>query len=123
MHLAVEAQAARQVAADELQRAAVVVQMDTGDCADQPVGEARRQAAAEPGVLPIDAPAGDQIEPGAAALEHARDVGRIVLPIAVDQHDVGAARVCETGRERRRLPEVSRQLDHDHRGVARAQRL
>ena len=51
VHLAVQAQAARQVAADELQRAAVVVQAHAGDGADQPVGEPRRHAPAQPGVL------------------------------------------------------------------------
>ena len=62
VHLAVQAQVLDHLAAVRLQRAAVVVQVDAGDLADQRVGEHRRQAPVDKRVLPVLAPAADHVE-------------------------------------------------------------
>ena len=87
VHLAVEAQPARDVAAHRLQRAAVVVQPHAGRPGDEPVGEEGGHALRER-VLPAPPPAADHVEVlGLELVDEGRDVGRVVLQVAVRGHD------------------------------------
>ena len=92
VHLAVEAHRLEDLAAVGLERAAVVVQAQPADAADQPVGDARRQLAGERRVLAVLAPAGDDVVALLELVEQARDVGRIVLEVGVHRDDDVAAR-------------------------------
>ena len=58
-------------------------------------------------------PAGDEVEALVELREELRDLGRVVLQVGVDRHDDLAARLEEAGLERRGLPEVAAQVDHD----------
>ena len=58
------------------------------------------------------APATDDVVPLLDEVEHAWDVARIVLQIAIRRDDVGAARVGEPCSERGGLPEVAAEPDH-----------
>jgi hypothetical protein len=49
--------------------------------------------------------------------EQPRNVGRVVLQVAVDRDDDVAARVLEARRERRGLAEVLAQREHSHVGI------
>ena len=59
-------------------------------------------------------PAGDEVEPFIELGEEARDLGRVVLQVAVDGHDDVALSVREPGRERGGLAEVAPQPDDSH---------
>ena len=56
-----------------------------------------------------------------AELDHPRDVGGIVLQVAVGGHDEPAARVREPGGEGRCLAEVAPEPDHPQARVPRLQ--
>ena len=72
MELAVQPQRLDDLRAKDLERAAVVVEPHAGRPRDQPVGDHRRQPASEEAVLPVLAPAADDVE----ALLDARDQRR-----------------------------------------------
>ena len=57
------------------------------------------------------APTGDDVKTLVEHFDEARDVGRIVLKIAVDRHDHIAARVVEPRHHRRGLADVVAQMD------------
>ena len=89
--------------------------MDAGHAGDQLVGDLRRNLAQEQAVLAVLAPAGDEVEvfvqqPG----DHARDVDRVVLQVAVHGHDDIAARRIDAGLHGGGLLEVARQFDDAH---------
>ena len=87
VHLAVEPQAARQLAAHHLERAAVVVQRHPRRPRDQAVREERGDPLRER-VVPRPAPAADHVEVVLLEPGHEpRNVRRIVLQVAVRGHD------------------------------------
>src|SRR4029434_4780513 len=51
---------------------------------------------------------------GGRDAKQSRDVGRIVLQVAVERRDEAATRIGEAGGERRRLTEVPREPDRPH---------
>ena len=126
-HEAVEAarqvEARKRAAAIRFQAAAAVVDGHAGDPDDERIGEARRQDA-QPVALPGgSAPAGDRLQiRRTQRVEEARNVGRIVLSVAVERDDDVAARLMEAGAERRRLAEVAVEIDNAQRGSAAAAR-
>lgn len=113
VHFAVQPDALDDAAAEGFQAAAVVAQMDAGHPGNQLVGDLRRNLAQEQAVLAVLAPAGDQVEvfvqqPG----DHARNVDRVILQVAVHGHDHVAARRIDAGLHCRRLLEVAGQFDN-----------
>ena len=66
-------------------------------------------------------PARDEVEALVELREQARDLGRVVLQVAVDRDDDVAARLRESGRERGGLAEVPAQPDDPHVAVAGVQ--
>ena len=124
MHLAIEPHLAQHVGAERFQAAAQVVEGQAGDAPDQPVGELRRQLAQPEAVLPLVAPAGDDVEVfRQQALHQARDVARVVLQVAVHRDDDVAGGGVDAGLHRGGLAEVARELHHadvvaDRAGVA-----
>ena len=97
VHLAVEAQRLDDLRAEHLERAAVVVQRDARGHGDQPVGEHRRHAAGEERVLAVLAPAADDVEAARrSSSHHPRDVGGVVLQVAVGGDHQPAARVARS---------------------------
>ena len=62
-------------------------------------------------VLAVAPPAADDVVSLVDLLEEQRDVGRVVLEVAVHRHDDAPLRVVESGRHRRRLAVVAAQLD------------
>ena len=71
----------------------------------------RERNAARERVAPLRLPAGDQVEALVELREQPRDLGRIVLEVAVDRDDGLAARLVEAGHERRGLAEVAAKAD------------
>ena len=120
VHLAVEADAAQHLAAVGLQGAAVVVQAHVGDLADQPVGGPARDAARQPRVLAVLAPAADHVVAFVNLREQQGDFAGIVLQVAVHRADHVAGGGVEPGRERRGLPEIPPQPEDRRARVARA---
>ena len=115
VHLAIQAHILDRAGAEALQAAAIVLQMHAGHARDQPVGDPRRDLAQPQAVLPVLAPAGDQVEVlGQQPVSQSRDVDRIVLQVAVHGHDHAAARRVQTRLHRRGLLEVAHQFDHPH---------
>ncbi len=112
VHLAVEAHAFEHPAAVGLERAPEVVQGYSRDARDQSVGEPRRDLAGDEGVVAILPPARDHVVALFELREQPRDVGRIILPVAVDGNDDLAARQIERRRQRRSLAAVSPQKHH-----------
>jgi hypothetical protein len=79
--------------------------------ADQPVRDARRNLARQQLVLPVVAPADDQVEAGVDLLQQQRDIGGIVLQVAVHGDEHFAVRMFDAGGHRGRLPVVATELD------------
>ena len=119
VHLAVQLQRLDDLRAEDLQRAAVVVQTHAGRPGDQAVRHHRRQPPRDERVLPVLAPAADDVLALIDQIDHARQVSRIVLQIAVGGRDEPAARELESCRERRRLAEVPPEANHPDARVLR----
>src|SRR5207249_11378563 len=90
---------------------------------DQPVGDAGGEDAREERLAALDAPAADDVEAVLEPREQPRDVGRVVLSVAVERDDDGGARMREARRERRGLPEVAVQVDDVEVGVRGGERF
>src|SRR6266511_1614320 len=120
VQLSVEHEAAHDLCPVRLEAAVHVVPPQTGHPAGDPVEELRRDAARERVSAPR-LPAGDEIEALLQLREQARDLGRIVLQVAVDRDDELARRLREARRERGGLAEVAAQPHHAHVVLARVQ--
>ncbi len=72
-------------------------------------------------VAPLRLPARDEVEALVELREQARDLGRVVLEVAVDRDDDVALRLLEARLQRRRLAEVPPQPDDAHVVVSRVQ--
>ena len=99
MQLTVERHLLKDVAAVGLEGGAEVVDIDAAQFGHQPVGTTRRNAAQPEIVDALLAPSADNVVAFGNFLQEARDVGGIVLQIAVHGDDVFAAGVVETGRQ------------------------
>jgi hypothetical protein len=89
---------------------------------DQGIGEARGQDAQPVAFLPIHASARDGLQaPAAQGIEQQRNVGRVVLSVAVERdHDL-AARLVQAGAQRGGLAEVAGEVDHAQARLAHLQ--
>ena len=112
MHLAVEPDLLDDIAVVDLERAAVVVEVDPRDVGDHLVGDHRGQAAAEELVLAVDAPAADDVVAFLGLGDKGGDVGRIVLEVGVHGDDPLASRHPKARREGRRLAEITPKANH-----------
>ena len=107
-----------------LQPAVEVVQPQAREAAGDDVEDPRRDPAGER-VAPLRLPAGDEVEALVELGEQPRDLGGIVLEVAVDRDDDLALRLLEARLQRRRLAEVPPQPDDANavvRGVQPGQR-
>src|SRR6266536_1763755 len=99
MQLAVENEAARDFPAVSLEAAVHVVQAKPGHPAGDPVEELRRDAARQRVAAPRF-PTRHEVEAFLELREQARNLGRIVLEVAVDRDDAVARGLRESGSER-----------------------
>ena len=111
VQLAVELDILDHLAAEHLERAAVVVEPDPGDAGDQPVGDGRGDAAGQETVPPLPPPAADDVIALLDLGDEKRDVVGIVLQVGVQADDDVAAGVVEAGDQGRRLAEIFPQAD------------
>jgi len=88
------------------------VNVDTTQLGHQPVCDARWETAQPEVVNALLAPAANDVVALSNLLEEGRDIGRVMLQIAVHRNDVLAARMVKAGRQPSGLPEVAAQL-HD----------
>src|SRR6476660_2493093 len=117
MQLSVERHLLQNLAAIRLKRGAEVVNVHAADFGHQPVG-ATRWNAAEPEIIDAaPAPATDNVVAVGNLLQKKRDIGRIVLQIAVHGDNVFAAGMIETGGKSRCLAKISAQFDNRHAAV------
>src|SRR5439155_22958733 len=105
MELSVEPTALHDLGAVRLQAAVQVVEPEPRDAASDPVEDARRHAARDR-VPAMRLPPGYEVESLVELREEARDLGRVVLEVAVDRDDDVALRIREAGGERCGLPDV-----------------
>ena len=84
--------------------------LHAGDLAGDAVEDLRRDAARER-VAALRLPAGDEVVALVELREQPRDLGRVVLQVAVDRDDDLARGLAEAGVERGRLAEVAAQPD------------
>ena len=84
--------------------------LHAGDLAGDGVEDLRRDPPRER-VAALRLPARDEVVALVELREQARDLGRVVLQVAVDRHDDVARRLGEAGVERGRLAEVPAQAD------------
>ena len=106
VQLAVEPHFAKDLAAVALHAAVVIVQLDAGQPADQPVEHARRKHFV-PGVVPHLLPAADHVELVGHGRQKTGDFARVVLQVGVERHDQLAAGRMEAGAQRRGLAEIA----------------
>ena len=91
--------------------------IDAAQFGHQPVGAARGNAAQPEIIDTILAPAADDVVALGNFLEEQRDVGGIVLQVAVHGDDVFAAGMVEAGSKAGGLAKVAAQLDHGHAAI------
>src|SRR5207244_558230 len=84
---------------------------------DQPIGDHRRQTAAQERVLAIKAPARHQVVALVQFRQQGRDVPRIVLRISVHHSNDIAFSIGQSGGDRRGLAEISFQTHNFKPGV------
>jgi len=121
VHARPELQRLHDLGAKHLQRTAVVVDADAADPREQPVGDDRRHMAGQERILAVLAPAAHDIEL-ARQRQHARNVVRIVLEIAVGGDDQAAARLPESGGEGGGLAKVAHEPNHTDPRIPRLNR-
>src|SRR3954454_2152683 len=86
VQFAVQPDFVENLAAIAFEAAVVVVQLDTGEHADEPVEDARRPYLV-PRIVPHLLPAADAIEPLVDFGQKARNFARVVLQVGVESHD------------------------------------
>ena len=118
VHLAVEADLLDDLAPVGLEGAAVIVERHVEQRRDQPVGDYRGQPAAERVVPPRHPPAGDDIVALGELGEEPRDVGRIVLAVAVHRDDDVTGAVPDRRHQGCGLAIVARQMQHPDPRIA-----
>ncbi len=117
MEFSVERYLAENLTAVGFEGGAEIVNVDAAELGHQPVGTARGETAEPEIVDAILAPSADDVIALGNFLEEKRNVGRIVLQIAVHGDDVFAASVIETGGEACGLAEVAAQFDDGHPAI------
>src|ERR1700690_1071458 len=117
VHLSVERNLGEDVATIGLESYSEVMDIDAAQLCHEPVGAARWDAAQPEIVDAILAPAADDVVALGNFFEKKRNVGGIVLQVAVHGDDVFAARMVESGGEAGGLSEVAAQLDYRHAAV------
>ncbi len=110
VHLAVQLQFTGDLTAHGLERAAQIVNRETGDPRDQSVGELRGKATIEPRVLAVLPPAVYQVVTLVDLAEHHLDVARIVLQVAIHRDDHVTGGKLNASLHRGRLTEVAAKL-------------
>ena len=90
------------------------MQRNAGKPRNQPVGKPGGDLSRDEGIVPLLAPARDDVVPCIELLEEPGDVGRVVLTVAIDGYQDLAPRLVERRRERRGLAAVAPQADDSH---------
>src|SRR5215472_14786371 len=111
MHLAVKLNALQRLPPIGFQGASIIVQMNPRNRRDEPVGQRTRQLALERGVLPSLPPARDKIVAFIQFGQELRNIGRIVLEIAIHGDEDISLGKTNPGHESRRLTGITAQLD------------
>ncbi len=115
MHLAIQAEAFERITAVDLERAAVIMQVNACHPRDQPVGNIGGKGAGELVILAVLAPAADQVIAFVELVEQHGDIGRVVLQIGIQQDDDAAAGMVDPGGDGGGLPEIPAEDDqHAH---------
>ena len=122
VHLAEQAGVADHVSAVGLERAAVVVELDAGPPADEPVGDLRGLGS-QPGVLAASAPAADDVVAFVELVGEHFDIVGLVLAVGVERDDDRGSGSPEAGHHRRRLAEIAGQVDDAQPGLVGCQRV
>ena len=110
VQLTVDADLTQHLAAIELETAIVVVQAAAGQAADHPVEDAAGIDLV-PGIVAGLLPAADHVVPFLELGQEARNLGRVVLEVAVEREYQFAPGGLEPGREGRRLAEIAAEPD------------
>src|SRR6266511_1123343 len=115
MHLAIEPHLAEHRRPERLEAAAEILEREPGHPPDEPVRERRGDAAEEEPVLAVAAPARDEVEVLAQQPPHEpRDVGRVVLEVAVHRDDDVPAGGVDARLHRGGLPVVAQEPHDPH---------
>ena len=124
MHLAIEPDPFEHAAAIRLERAAKIVQRDTGEPRNQAVGNPRWDLPRDQGIVAILPPARHNVVARIELLQEPGDIGRVILAIAIDGHEDLTARLVKRGRQRRGLAAVApKEHDPDVLRIAPLDRL
>src|ERR1035438_47825 len=117
MQLSIERNLPEDLAAISFERGAKIVNIDAAQLGHQPVGAARRNAPQPEIVDPILAPSADDVVALGNFLEEYRNVGRIMLQVAIHGDNVLAAGVVESSGQSGRLPKIAAQLHDGHSAI------
>ena len=102
--------------------AAAVVDADSGQATDEPVGRPRWQLASDQGILARSSPTADYVEPSIQPRDEPRNIVRVVLEIAVHGHHHVSRRTVESGLQGGALAEVAREPDGLHSRIVHRDR-
>src|SRR6266436_9870524 len=111
MHLAVKLNALQRLPPIGFQGASIIVQIDPRNRRDEPVGKRAWQITLERGVLPLLPPARDEIVALIQFGQELRNIGRIILKIAIHGDEDISLGKTNPGHESRRLSGITAQLD------------
>ena len=119
MQLAIKRDLLEDLAAIRFEGRAEVVNVDAAQLGHQPICHAGGNAAHPEVIHAKLAPAADDVVTGRNLFQKQRDVGGIVLQIAIHGDNVLSTRMVETGGQSRGLAEVAAQLDHRDAAIDR----
>src|SRR5467141_2953125 len=112
MQLPIEGEVLNNLSAVGLEGSAKVMQWDSRKLSHGPIRNAARQAAGKPSVFPFRAPTTNDVEAFVKFFDERRNLGGIVLQIAVHGDDDFASGGVKPRLQRRSLTKVSPQSDH-----------
>ena len=117
MHLAIQRDVVDHLTAIGLERGAKVVNVDAGKLGHQPVGATRRNPAHDEIVDALLTPSADHVVALFQLGDKFRDLGGVVLQIAIHGQDVVALGMIESRGKRGGLAKIAPQLDHQNPAV------
>src|SRR5437867_3336324 len=111
VHFAVKPYAVDHMALIGLHRTAKIVKPDSRDRGNQSVRKNAWNISPDVVVLPVLSPSGNHVVSLVEQVEHLRNIGRIVLAVAIQRNNRASARMIESGHHRRRLSLIALEMN------------
>jgi len=111
MHLPVQTDPVDYLSFVSFKRTAKIMESHSGHRRNQPIGENAWDIPLDDVILPIFSPAGNHVETLINEVQHSRNIGGIVLSVAIQRDNHVALSEIESGHHRSGLTGVSLEMD------------